>query len=54
MKPVRRLALIFFYAMVGRMMTQRMFLTLTRPAWQGGRPRDAASPGTLDFLSSAR
>jgi hypothetical protein len=40
--------------MVGVTMTQRYFLSIARAAWQGGRPRDAASPGTLDFLTSAR
>jgi len=40
--------------MVGLMMTQSFFFSIARTAWQGGRPRDAASPGTLDFLTSAR
>jgi hypothetical protein len=40
--------------MVGLMMTQRFFHSIVGAAWQGGRPRDAASPGTLDFLTSAR
>lgn len=35
-------------------MTTRFFLSLATAAWQGGRPRDAASPGTLDFLRPAR
>jgi hypothetical protein len=40
--------------MVGFMMTLRIFLSIAGAAPQGGRPRDAASPGTLDFLTSAR
>jgi hypothetical protein len=40
--------------MVGDMMTLRFVLSLAPTAWQGGRPRDAASPGTLDFLPPAR
>jgi hypothetical protein len=35
-------------------MTRLDFLSLISAARQGARARDAASPGTLDFLTPAR
>ena len=35
-------------------MTRLAFLSQLPAARQGARARDAASPGTLDFLTSAR